>query len=252
MEIKGSTALVTGGNRGIGEAFVRVLLASGAARVYVGSRDASAAAALAAEFPGRCLAIELDVTDAAEVAAAAARCTDVNLLVNNAGVFTNKLLIGAADMTAAREEMEVNYFGTLAMCRAFAPVLARNGGGAIVNVLSAAALVNLPVMGGYGPSKAAARSLSAGVRAELADQGTQVIALIVGSVDTRMAAHVAGAKESPEDIARAGLKAVKQGIDELDTDRMAVEVRAGLALDPKAMERRFARLLKAPVIRTGK
>jgi NAD(P)-dependent dehydrogenase (short-subunit alcohol dehydrogenase family) len=252
MDINGSRALVTGGNRGIGAAFVRALLIAGCAKVYVGSREASGAAELVAEFPNRCVAIELDVTDDREVLAAAAQCADVNVLINNAGVFANKLLIGAADMSAAREEMNVNYFGTLAMCRAFAPVLARNGGGAIVNVLSAAALVNLPVMGGYGPSKAAARSLCAGVRAELADQHTQVIALIVGSVDTRMAAHVQGAKESPDDIARAGLRALKLGIDELDTDLMATEVRAALALDPKALERRMAKLLKATSISTGK
>ena len=107
-------------------------------------------------------------------------------------------------------------------------------------------------MGGYGPSKAATRSLSGCVRAELAGQGTQVTALIVGSVDTRMAAHVEGGKEKPDDIARAGLRAVTRGIDELDTDRMAVEVRAALALDPKGLERRMARMLNVPVIRTGR
>lgn len=252
MNVEGSVALVTGANRGIGEAFVRELLAAGARRVYAGARERGAASHLEREFPGRCSAVELDVTDAAEVAAAAALAGDLSLLVNNAGAFANQLLIGAPDMSAARLEMEVNYFGTLAMCRAFAPVLARNGGGAIVNVLSAAAIVNLPNMGGYPPSKAAARSLSTAVRAELAGQGTQVCALIVGSVDTRMAAHVAGAKEQPADIARAAIRALRHGIDELDTDRMAIEVRAALALDPKGLEKRLARLLDGRPPKTGR
>jgi NAD(P)-dependent dehydrogenase (short-subunit alcohol dehydrogenase family) len=252
MDIKGCVALVTGGNRGIGEAFVRVLLESGAQKVYAGSRDPGAAAHLVEAYPGRCVALELDVTDAMEVEAAARSCGDVNVVVNNAGLFANETLLGASDMSPARAEMEVNYFGTLAMCRAFGPVLGRNGGGAIVNVLSAAALIPIPNMGGYGPSKAATRSLTGAVRAELAGQGTQVIALIVGSVDTRMAAHVEGGKEKPEDIARAGLRAVTRNIDEMDTDRMAVEVRAALQLDPKGLEKRMARMLNATVIRTGR
>jgi NAD(P)-dependent dehydrogenase (short-subunit alcohol dehydrogenase family) len=252
MDIKGCVGLVTGGNRGIGEAFVRVLLESGAQKVYAGSRDPEAAAHLERAYPGRCVALELDVTDAAEVEAAAKRCGDVNLLINNAGLFANQTLLGAPDMSLARQEMEVNYFGTLAMCRAFAPALGRNGGGAIVNVLSAAALISIPNMGGYGPSKAATRSLTGAVRAELSPQGTQVTALIVGSVDTRMAAHVEGSKEKPDDIARAGLRAVTRNIDEMDTDRMAVEVRAALNLDPKGLEKRMARMLHAAVIRTGR
>jgi NAD(P)-dependent dehydrogenase (short-subunit alcohol dehydrogenase family) len=252
MDIKGCVGLVTGGNRGIGEAFVRVMLDSGARKVYVGSRDPAAAAHLVEAYPDRCVALELDVTDAAEVEAAARQCGDVSLVVNNAGLFTNQLLLGADDMSAARQEMEVNYFGTLSMCRAFAPILARNGGGGIINVLSAAAIVSVPNMGGYAPAKAATRSLSGAVRAELAPQGTQVTVLIVGSVDTRMAAHVEGLKEKPEDIARAGLKAVARGVDEMDTDRMAVEVRAALQLDPKGIEKRMAKMLHASVIRTGR
>jgi NAD(P)-dependent dehydrogenase (short-subunit alcohol dehydrogenase family) len=253
MNLENCVALVTGGNRGIGEAFVRVLLAEkGAARVYVGSRDRNAGAHLEREFPGRCIAIELDVTDPTEIAAAAAGCPDVNLLINNAGLFSNNLLIGAKDMSHAREEMEVNFFGPLALIRAFAPSLARNGGGAVINVLSAAAIVAVPNMGAYSPSKAAARMLSTSARAELASQGTHVAALIVGSVDTRMAAHVQGAKEKPEDIARVGLRAAERNIDELDTDRMAVDVRAALQLDPKGLEKRMAKMLHATSISTGR
>lgn len=251
MDIEGSVALVTGGNRGIGEAFVRAFLQAGAARVYIGARSASSAAHLVKDSGGRAVALELDVTRPEQVEAAARQCPDVSILVNNAGAFLNQRLLAAPDMDAAREEMEVNYFGLLAMSRAFAPILKANGGGAIVNVLSGGALVAMPVMGGYSPSKFAARAASACIRAELAGQKTQVSSLIVGSVDTRMAAHVAGNKERPEDIAKAGLKAIRRGIDEIDTDRMAVELRADLARDPKGVERAVARMLAADSIATG-
>ena len=197
MDIKGSVAVVTGGNRGIGEAFVRVLLQSGRKKVYAGSRDPKSAAHLVKEFPDRCVAIELDVTDGAEIEAAARSVQRREYRRQQCRAVREQAAARRTRHGAARQEMEVNYFGTLAMCRAFAPVLGRNGGGAIVNVLSAAALTSIPNMGGYGPSKAATRSLSGAVRAELAPQGTQVTALIVGSVDTRMAAHVEGGKEKP-------------------------------------------------------
>ena len=252
MDIAGATALVTGGNRGIGEAFVRALVEAGARRVYVGARSPADAAALVAELDGRASAVPLDITRLDQVEAAAAACADVSILINNAGAFLNRRLIAADDIAAAREEMEVNYFGMLSMCRAFAPVLARNGGGAIANVLSAGGIAASPVMGGYSPSKFAARAATTCIRAELAAQQTQVSALIVGSVDTRMAAHVAGRKERPADIAKVGIAAIEQGIDELDTDRMAREVRASLQRDPKALERGMARQLQAEVISTGR
>jgi len=196
--------------------------------------------------------VPLDITRPDQVEAAAAACADVSILVNNAGAFLNRRLIAADDIAAAREEMEVNYFGMLAMCRAFAPLLARNGGGAIANVLSAGGIAAAPAMGGYSPSKFAARAATTCIRAELAGQHTQVSALIVGSVDTRMAAHVAGRKERPADIAKVGIAAIEQGIDEIDTDRMAREVRANLQRDPKALERGMARQLHAEVISTGR
>ena len=252
MEIKGAVALVTGGNRGIGEAFVRALVAAGAARVWVGARDPANGAHLVAEAPDRVRVIALDVSQPEQIAAAAIACPDVSILVNNAGAFLNRRLIGADDLAAAREEMEVNYFGMVGMCRAFAPALARSGGGAIVNVLSSGGLVAVPPMGGYSPSKFAARAATACIRAELAAQKTQVSALIVGSVDTRMAAHVAGQKERPEDIAASGLVAIRRGIEEMDTDRMAIEVRASLARDPRLLERQMARMLNTDTVSTGR
>ncbi|HEY2658209.1 MAG TPA: SDR family oxidoreductase [Caulobacteraceae bacterium] len=252
MEIKDSVALVTGANRGIGEAFVRALLAAGAAKVYVGARDPASAAHLAAEAPGRAVPLRLDVTRPEQIAEAALSCPDVSILINNAGAFHNHRLIEAEDLSAARDEMEVNYFGPVGLARAFAPILARNGGGAIANVLSSGGLVAVPAMGGYSPSKFAGRAATTCIRAELAGQGTSVTALIVGSVDTRMAAHVAGRKERPEDIALAGLNAIRRALDEVDTDIMAIEVRASLHRDPKALERSMARMLTAAQVSTGR
>lgn len=252
FDVQGATALVTGGNRGIGEAFVRAFLSAGAAKVYVGTRDPANATHLADEGGNRVAILSLDVADPAQIEQAASAASDVSVLVNNAGAFLNQRLIESATIDAARAEMEVNYFGLLGMCRAFAPILKANGGGAIVNVLSSGGLVAVPAMGGYSPSKFAARAATTSIRAELAKQGTSVSALIVGSVDTRMAAHVAGAKERPEDIARIGLSAIKRGADEIDTDRMAMEVRAAQARDPKAQERALARMLDMEEISTGR
>ena len=252
MKIKDSVALVTGGNRGIGEAFVRAFLEAGARRVYVGTRNIANAAHLVAEAPDRVVAVALDVTDPAQVAAAASQCGDVSILVNNAGAFTMRRLIDAPDMTGARDEMETNYFAPLAMCRAFAPVLGRHSESAIANVLSAGGLVAVPGMGGYSPSKFAARAMTTCVRAELAPQNTHVTALIVGSVDTRMASHVQGFKEAPATVAKAGLKAIERCTDEVDTDFMAIDVRASLARDPKTLEMQMRRSLSSEPVRTGR
>ena len=252
MEIEDSVAIVSGGNRGIGEAFVREFLHCGARRVYVGTRSLEAAESLCGELGERAVAVQLDVTNEADVQAAAAQCEDVSIVINNAGVYLHQTLIGADDMSVARSEMDVNYFGVLSMCRAFAPVLKGNGGGSIINVLSAAAIVAIPNMGGYSPSKFAARALTTNIRAELAGQGTHVGALIVGSVDTRMSAHVAGRKEPSSVVAKAGLKAIRARIPEMDTDAFAVGMRASLARDPRNLEEKMAALLHVESLSTGR
>lgn len=159
MQIKGSVALVSGANRGIGRSFVEALLARGAAKIYAGARQPERLADLVERGKGTIVPIKLDITRAADIIAVAGQCRDVSLLVNNAGINLQAGLIAAKDLEAARAEMETNYFGPLAMCRAFAPVLADNGGGAVVNMLSILARVNLPMYGSLSASKAAALSL---------------------------------------------------------------------------------------------
>jgi NAD(P)-dependent dehydrogenase (short-subunit alcohol dehydrogenase family) len=241
--LAGSVALVTGGNRGVGRALVEELFTRGAAKVYAGVRTPSESAPDGAER------VQLDITDPAQVAAAAAGCGDVTLLVNNAGFHANRRLVITDDEAAARDEMEVNYFGTLAMTRAFAPILGRNGGGVIVNVLSVAAVVPAAFMGGYSTSKAATWFLTTITRAELAEQGTQVTSLVLGSVDTRMAAHVAGNKEDPRNIARVGLDGVEAGALTVATDKMAIDSMAAHAADPERFERQLAKLLHVTQLR---
>jgi peptide/nickel transport system ATP-binding protein len=240
MKIAGSIALVTGANRGIGKAYVAALLAHGARKVYATARKLEGVAELAKAHPGKVEVLALDITDPAAVAAAAQRCRDVTLLINNAGINHARGLLAAPDLAAARAEMETNYFGTLTMCRAFAPVLKANGGGAIINMLSILSRVNLPLMGSLCASKAAGLSLTQGVRAELAGQGTQVIAVMPGAVDTDMSRDFPPPKMPPEEVAAAALAALEQGVEEIHPGDMATGVAQGLAADPKGVEKQFA------------
>jgi NAD(P)-dependent dehydrogenase (short-subunit alcohol dehydrogenase family) len=226
MRIADSVALVTGASRGLGRAYVEELAERGAATIYVGARDPS-------QVTGPGIPVPLDVTDPDQVAAAARRCADVTLLVNNAGLMMLSPLIGAPSMDGARAEIETNYLGTLAMCRAFAPILAANGGGAIVNMLSVVSFFTNPANGSYGASKAAEWSLTNGVRIELARQGTQVVGVHAGFIDTEMARELAGdaAKTSPVDVARQVFDAIEAGAVEVLADARTRRIKALLPDD---------------------
>jgi NAD(P)-dependent dehydrogenase (short-subunit alcohol dehydrogenase family) len=200
MNIKNSVAFVTGANRGLGRAFVQALLAAGARKVYAAARDPSGISG----SPSRLIPVRLDVTNPAEVAAAAKLAADADIVINNAGILRSAPLVNDTDFDV-RAEMDTNFFGTLAVSRAFAPVLKANGGGALVNVLSVLSWVNLPGTALYSASKAAAWSLTNALRQELRGQGTQVVALHVGYMDTDMARNV----QSPK---AAGLPRPQRGL----------------------------------------
>jgi NAD(P)-dependent dehydrogenase (short-subunit alcohol dehydrogenase family) len=230
MEIKGKVALVTGANRGLGAALTSALLEAGCAKVYAAARN------VAGLPKGAAVPVRLDITDPAQVAAAAAQCSDVGILVNNAGIAAFEPLIGAASIDPARTEMETNYFGTLSMCRAFAPVLARNGGGVIANVLSVVSWFNAPAQGSYCASKAAAWSLTRGIRFELRRQGTLVSGIYAGYIDTGMTAGIDGAKSTPAQIALRVVAGIESAAEEIYADERAVQVHAELLRDSSAFD----------------
>jgi NAD(P)-dependent dehydrogenase (short-subunit alcohol dehydrogenase family) len=230
MQIKGCVALVTGASRGLGRAFAAGLLTAGAAKVYAAARDPTTLSVSGAQ------AIKLDITNAGEVPAAAELCSDVSLLINNAGIASFAPLLGSASTDAARAEMETNYFGTLAMCRAFAPVLARNGGGAIVNVLSVVSWFNAPPQGSYCVSKAAEWSMTRGVRIEVRGQKTLVVAVHAGYIDTDMISHIAGPKTPPEHVVEATLRGIEAGAEEILADERARYVKATTFSNPQSLD----------------
>ncbi|HEX5773830.1 MAG TPA: SDR family oxidoreductase [Geomobilimonas sp.] len=245
MDLKGKTVLVTGANGGIGRALVEALLEKGVTKVYAAARSVAAVVELKHHDTERVVPLRLDVTHAASVAAIAEQCRDVDLVINNAGVNRCVSLLDPVGMESAREEMEVNFFGTLAMCRAFAPVLAARGGGAMVNVCSIIGLVNLPVNGTYCASKAAVHSLLQGVRAELAPRGIQVIGVYPGPVDTKMTAGQEMPKSTPDQVAAAILAGVENDAEDIFPDPMSQAVHAKLVQDPKQVEREFATMIPA-------
>ena len=222
MNIENSVAIVTGANRGIGYAFVHALLERGARKVYAAARDPSTIALPGVE------AIRLDVTKPDEVAAAAARAGDVTLLINNAGVGHQGGFLAPDAEEVARRMLETNYFGVLRMSRAFAPVLARNGGGTLLNVLSIASWLNGGGLAAYAASKSAAWSLTNALRFELAGQGTQVTGLHMAFVDTDLVRAIDAPKTSPADIVSSALDGVEAGLPEVLADDYTRLAKQGL------------------------
>ncbi|AFY61397.1 SDR family oxidoreductase [Synechococcus sp. PCC 6312] len=243
MNISGSVALITGANGGIGSIFVQELLKLDVSKIYACARDVSKLNQLVALDSHRVIPVELNVVNAEAVARVAKDCSDVSLLINNAGTSLNQGLIAAADLEAARLEMELNYFGVLSMCRAFAPVLKAQGGGAIVNILSLLGKINLPFSGSYSASKAAAFSMTQGIRAELMGQGTLVIGVMPGTVNTELAKDWPDPKVEPTEVVKDTLQAVIDGQEDVFPGEQAQQIASQLLTDPKGVEKYLGNFL---------
>jgi NAD(P)-dependent dehydrogenase (short-subunit alcohol dehydrogenase family) len=239
MKLHNATALVTGANRGIGRAFVQALLDADVQKVYATARKHSSLESLTALDPTRVIPLQVDVTDHNLVSQLTEQAPDVNLLINNAGVLSFGNIL-ETPIEAIHQQFDVNFYGTLNMARAFVPVLERNGGGAIVNLLTLVALASMPGLAAYNASKAAAWSMTQSLRASVADRNIAVYGVFPGAVDTDMLAGVEMAKTSPADIVTAVLQGIETDQEDIFPDPMSTQLYTAWRQDHKAVEKQFA------------
>jgi NAD(P)-dependent dehydrogenase (short-subunit alcohol dehydrogenase family) len=225
MDMHDSVAVVTGSNRGLGRQFAAQLLERGAKKVYATARDPESV-----QIPG-VTPLGLDITDPDSVEGAATIAGDATLIINNAGISTGTGLMDG-DLAQIEVEMDTNFYGPLRVTRAFAPVLASNGGGAILNVLSVLSWLHFPTAGAYSTAKAAAWAMTDATRQELAPRGIHVAALHVAYMDTDMAAHIAAPKSDPADVAALALDGIEADLAEILADEVTRSVKQGLSAPP--------------------
>lgn len=229
MRIEGSVALVTGANRGLGAEYVNQLLHRGASKVYAGARNPDSVLNTSPNV----VPVRLDVTSADDIAAVTAQCPDITLLINNAGIALQSRIMADDSLAVAQQEFDTNVWGPFNLSKALAPSLATNGGGAIVNVLSAVSWMSLKEVATYAMSKSAAWSFTNGLRLELARQGTLVVAVHPAFIDTDMAAGVDMPKTSPQQVVERTLDGIEAGVPEVLADDTSAFVKNSL---PKHIE----------------
>lgn len=246
INVKDAVLLVTEANRGIGRAIAEEALARGARKVYATARDVSGVGDLVDQYPERVAAIQLDVTNSEEIDSAVSQAQDVQILINNAGVAGYSGFIYHHDQKAAYREMATNYFGPLNVTRAFANTVVSNGNGAVATVVSVGGLSNFPPAATYSASKAAAHSLTQGMRAELTPQGVAVFGVYPGPIDTDMASGLDFDKESPRNAARRIFDQMEDGVEDITTDAFADEFVRSLKMNAKAVEKENAKMAHQP------
>ncbi len=228
MNVRDAKALVTGANRGLGAVFVDQLIARGAAKVYACARQPEKLRAIAEKYRDRVVPLCLDVTSDSDIANAVEQAGDITLLINNAGRLDQLSLGEAGDLSSLRAEMDVNVYGLAQMSLSFAPVIGRNGGGAIVNLLSAASLVPPPHFGSYAATKAAAMSLTHSTRWDFEPLGVKVVGIYAGLVDTGMTENLNMPKSAPEEVVNRAIEGIEAGELDIAVDERSAAVRAKL------------------------
>lgn len=235
MKVQGSTVLLTGANGGIGREFVRQLLDRGAAKIYVAARDTASLGDLLAGSD-KLVALQLDVTKSDQIEAAAEIASDTTLLINNAGAATFLGALSARDTSGARQEMEVNYFGTLALSQALRGAPAFQEGGGVVNVLSILSHITLPVAGTYSASKSAALALSRTMQAELKPRGVQVLGVLPTVVDTKLGAALPEPKLTTQVVVGDTLDALEAGESEVYPGELTKQTLAAFRDNPVGVQ----------------
>lgn len=243
MKVEGSVALVTGANGGIGRALVEELLKRGASKIYAGVRDTAAVQALFND--ARVVPLALDVTNPEQVAQAAKVASDATLLVNNAGIAGFKGALSAENLDVARAEMEVNYFGPLALVQAFRNAPALKDGGAVINVLSILSLITIPAAGTYSASKAAAQALTRTLAAEVKPRGVQVLGALPVQTETPLGQAFPEPRLQPSEVATGILDALEAGKSEVFPGGASEGAAQAFAADPAGLQARFAGFVHA-------
>lgn len=221
MNISEQIAFVTGANRGLGRHLALELLSRGA-KVYAGARNPNSV-----DIPGA-IPVKLDITNSQEVAAAADTAKDVTLLINNAGVSTDTSLLDG-DLDKIKLEFDTHVFGTLSMVRAFAPIIANNGGGSILNILSVLSWFSTGIEGAYTAAKSAEWGLTNVLRLNLHPQNVRVASLHVGFMDTDMTSSIKAPKSNPADIAKIAIDGIESDSFEIVADDRSRKIQKDLA-----------------------